>query len=79
MFPLITGNESLTNAVSSVGSAGLYNVTKDPKHMIMARKKYAASLRDITHSLGDLAHSELDATFKAVMLLTAFEVIPTSI
>lgn len=46
--------------------------------MVIARKKYAASLRDITRSLGDLAHSDLDATFKAVMLLAAFEIVNDS-
>lgn len=74
MFPLIYRSESFCNAVSSVGYAGLSNVTKDPEHMIIARKKYATSIRNITRALEDVANSDLDATFKSVMLLAAFEV-----
>lgn len=74
MFPLLHRSDSFANAVSSVGYAGLSNVTKDPKHMIVARRKYVASLRDITRALGDVANSDLDATLKSVLLLAAFEV-----
>lgn len=73
-WSLLTINPSFNNAVSSVGFAGLSNVTKDPEHTIAARKKYAASLRDITTALNNTSKSDLDATFKSVMLLAAFEV-----
>tara|TARA_R110002060_G_scaffold13502_4_gene19115 strand:+ start:2404 stop:2883 length:480 start_codon:yes stop_codon:yes gene_type:complete len=73
-WSLLSIDPSFNNAVSSVGFAGLSNVTKDPEHTIAARKKYAASLRDITLALQDTSKSDLDATFKSVMLLAAFEV-----
>lgn len=74
--PMIFGNPCFTNAVSSVGYAGLSNVTKNPEYMIVARKKYAASLRTITLALKDTSSADLDATFKSVLLLAAFEVSP---
>lgn len=74
VYPLLCRSESFTNAVSSVGYAGLSNVTKNPNHMIIARRKYAASLQSITRALGDLANSDLDATLKSVLLLAAYEV-----
>lgn len=48
--------------------------------MVVARKKYATSLRNITIALMDTSKADLDATFKSVMLLAAFEVslIPVS-
>ncbi|KAG4430880.1 hypothetical protein IFR05_013639 [Cadophora sp. M221] len=72
---LLSIDPSFNNAVSSVGFAGLSNVTKDPEHTIAARKKYAASLRDVTLALKDTSKSDLDATFKSVMLLAAFEIV----
>ncbi|KAH9219464.1 hypothetical protein DL95DRAFT_443512 [Leptodontidium sp. 2 PMI_412] len=74
-WTLLSVDPSFNNAVSSVGFAGLSNVTKDPEHTIAARKKYAASLRDITIALKDTSTSDLDATFKSVMLLAAFEIV----
>lgn len=74
MFPMINHSSSFANAVSSVGYAGLSNVGKDPQHAIIARRKYAASIRDITRALGDVANSDLDATLKSVLLLAAYEV-----
>jgi len=80
IWPLLFANQSFNNAVSSVGYAGLSNVTKNPQHMVVARKKYAISLRNITSALMDTSKADLDATFKSVMLLAAFEVslIPVS-
>jgi hypothetical protein len=73
IWPLLFANQSFNNAVSSVGYAGLSNVTKNPQHMVVARKKYATSLRNITTALMDTSKADLDATFKSVMLLAAFE------
>jgi hypothetical protein len=67
-------NDSVNNAVSSVGYAGLSNVTNNPEHMVIARKKYATSLRNMTLALKDTANADLDAAFKSVILLAAFEV-----
>lgn len=74
IFPLLCRSDSFANAVSSVGYAGLSNVTKDPSHMVIARRKYAASLKDIARALGDVGNSDLDTTLKSVVLLAAFEV-----
>ncbi len=67
-------DESVINAVSSVGYAGLSNVTNNLEHMVVARKKYAKSLRNITLALNDTSSADLDATFKSIILLAAFEV-----
>ena len=74
MLRLMFGNEAFNDAVSSVGYAGLSNVTKHPEYMITARKKYAASLRSITLALKDTSTADLDTIFKSTMLLAAFEV-----
>lgn len=71
---MLFGNHAFNNAVSAVGYAGLSNVTKHPEHMVVARRKYAASLRNITLALKDTSKADLDTTFKSVMLLAAFEV-----
>lgn len=75
LWPLLDINKLYFNAVSSVGFAGLSNVTKNPSHMETARKKYAASLSDITTALKDTSKSDLNATFVSVMLLAAFEIV----
>jgi hypothetical protein len=71
---LLFANHAFNNAMSSVGYADLSNVTKNPKHMPIARRKYATSLRNITLVLKDTSKADLDTTFKSVMLLAAFEV-----
>ncbi|KAE9377084.1 hypothetical protein N431DRAFT_501815 [Stipitochalara longipes BDJ] len=72
---LLFSNEAFNDAVSSVGYAGLSNVTKHPEYMIIARKKYAASLRSITLALKDTSKADLDTIFKSTMLLAAFEIV----
>ena len=67
-------NKTFHDAVSSVGFAGLANVTKDRKHMIVAGNKYATTLGRINTALRDPDNNDLADTFKAVMLLTAYEV-----
>jgi hypothetical protein len=42
--------------------------------MVIARGKYATSLRNITLTLKDTSKADLDTTFKSVMRLAAFEV-----
>jgi hypothetical protein len=74
LWPELFSNQLCFNGVSSVGFAGLANVTKNKNHMIMARKKYAQTMLDIGNSLKDTSTADLDATFKAVILLAAFEV-----
>ena len=74
LWPLLFVNQSFKNAVSSVGYAGLSNVTKRPELMVIARRKYARSLKEVTLLLKNTATADLDATFKAIMLLVAFEV-----
>lgn len=74
IWPTLFGNRAFNNAVSSVGYAGLSNVTKNPEYTIIARRKYATSLQGITLALKDTSNADLDATFKSVILLAAFEV-----
>ena len=73
-WPLIFANHAFNDAVSAVGYAGLANVTKNPAYNVVARRKYAASLQNITLALKDTSKVDLDATFKSVILLVAFEV-----
>jgi hypothetical protein len=68
------GDKTFHDAVSSVGFAGLSNVTKDPSHMMVARNKYVATLGRINTALQDPDSMVLADTFKAVLLLAAFEV-----
>jgi hypothetical protein len=44
VLQLLFVNHAFNNAISSVGYANLSNVTKNPKHMPIARRKYATSL-----------------------------------
>jgi hypothetical protein len=74
MWSLLSVNPTFFTAVSSVGFAGLANVTSKPEYAVIARKKYAASIHAITEALQDTSKSDLNATFITVMLLAAFEV-----
>jgi hypothetical protein len=74
ILQLLFANQAFNSAVSSVGYAGLSNVTKNPEYMVIARRKYATSLRNITQALKDTSKADLDSTFKSVVLLAAFEV-----
>jgi gamma-glutamylcysteine synthetase len=47
---------------------------KEPRDMVIARGKYATSLRNITLTLKDTSKADLDTTFKSVKRLAAFEV-----
>jgi hypothetical protein len=67
-------DKTFYDAVSSVGFAGLSNVTKDPNHMVVARNKYATTLGRINAALQNPDSMDLADTFKAVLLLVAFEV-----
>jgi len=74
IWPMLFVDKSFNNSVSSIGYAGLSNVTNNPEHMVLARKKYATSLRNITVLLKDTSNADLDAAFISIMLLAAFEV-----
>jgi hypothetical protein len=74
MWPGIFVDRTFYDAVSSVGFAGLSNVTKDRNHMIIARNKYVTTLRRINAALQDLDSMHLGEIFRAVLLLAAFEV-----
>lgn len=62
------------DAISCVGLAGLSNINHDPEMMMMARLKYAVTLRRVMTSLQVLDSADIGYTVKAVMLLTVFEV-----
>lgn len=77
--PLFTSKASF-DAVSCVGLAGLSNVTNNQDLMMIARHKYAATIRHVGAALQEPASADLDDTFKAVIMLALFEVhIPYSI
>jgi hypothetical protein len=71
---VVQQSQTFFNAVSSVGFAGLSNVTKNPIYTVSARRRYAASLGLITSALKDTSNADLFTTLVSVMLLAAFEV-----
>lgn len=71
-------DKTFYDAISSVGFAGLSNVTKDRSHMAVARNKYVITLRRINAALQDPENMDLADTFKSVLLLAAFEVLYTT-
>ncbi|KAG9239468.1 hypothetical protein BJ875DRAFT_448170 [Amylocarpus encephaloides] len=75
LWDAVSSNTSFYNAVSSVGFAGLSNVTKDQGHMIVARKKYAVALDEIKALLKSAPKQHLDGAFKSVLTLAVFEVV----
>jgi len=74
IWPNPIDSPMFANTLSSVGFAGLYNVTKNENHMVVARRKYTSTLIDIKEALTDLSKRDLDETFKTVMLLALYEV-----
>lgn len=60
--------------VSSVGLAGLSNVTKDLGLMVIARKKYSNTVRGVIRELGDIENANLEVIFKKIIMLIIFEV-----
>ncbi|KAM3074374.1 hypothetical protein ACMFMG_002819 [Clarireedia jacksonii] len=63
------------DAASSVGLAGLSNVTKDPNLMLIARRKHSDTLKRVIEELSDTTNSDLDMLFKKVVMLIVFELI----
>jgi hypothetical protein len=62
------------NAVSSVGLAGLSNVTNDNSLMLLAKHKHAETLSYVAGVLSKIDSADLEETLKHVMLLSIFEV-----
>lgn len=76
IYPLLFLSKGFFNAASCVGYAGLSNVKKDASLMEKARMKYGKSITEITADLKDPKKADLNATFKSVIVLAAFEVRP---
>ncbi len=74
LWPELFNSQLFFNGVSSVGFAGLANVTKNKSHMIVARRRYATTLLEIGNALKDTSTADLNSTLKAVLLLAVFEV-----
>jgi hypothetical protein len=70
---LLFTNPAYSSACSAAGYAGLSNITRDPTHMITARKQYASSLRAIEGTMKD--ESKLAMSFESAMILTVFEIV----
>jgi hypothetical protein len=62
------------DAVSSVGLAGLSNVTKDRSLMLAAKHKHMETLSHVAGVLSNINSADLEETLKQVMLLNIFEV-----
>lgn len=69
----LTG-KTFFNAVSCVGLASLSNVTNDQRLKMIARHRYAATISHVRAVLQESEKTDLDDTFKAVMMLALFEV-----
>jgi hypothetical protein len=65
---------ALTEAITSLGMAGIANSKKDTRLMINANIKYTSALHTINAALRDPYESRTDQTLVAVMLLGLFEV-----
>lgn len=68
-------SDAMFNAVSSVGYAGLGNVTKDVKYTVLARKRFATALKAVHTALKKPDRSDLESIFKSVILLSAFQLV----
>jgi hypothetical protein len=76
LWPWLFMQNRTIDAVSSVGLAGLSNVTKDPNLMLIARRKHSDTLKLVIEELSDTANVDLDMLFKRVVMLIVFEVRP---
>lgn len=63
IYSFFLQNETL-EAVSSLGLAGLSNATKDPKYMVLARKKHSETMQGVIKELGDMANADLEILFQ---------------
>lgn len=77
LWPWLFMQNRTIDAVSSVGLAGLSNVTKDPNLMLIARRKHSDTLKRVIEELSDTANADLDMLFKKVVMLIVFEVCST--
>jgi hypothetical protein len=77
LWPWLFMQNRTVDAVSSVGLAGLSNVTKDPNLMLIARRKHSDTLKRVIEELSDTANADLDMLFKKVVMLIVFEVCRT--
>ncbi|RDW59528.1 hypothetical protein BP6252_12615 [Coleophoma cylindrospora] len=75
LFQEVSSSKKVFDAVSSVGLAGLSNVNKDKKAMVVARRKYSETLVQIRDSLDNPDQTGLDYTLKAVVILAIFEIV----
>ncbi|PQE08180.1 Chondroitin AC alginate lyase protein [Rutstroemia sp. NJR-2017a BVV2] len=75
LWPWLFMQNRTIDAVSSVGLAGLSNVTKDPNLMLIARRKHSDTLKRVIEELSDTANADLDMLFKKVVMLIVFELI----
>ena len=65
----------LEDAVVALGLAGLANLTKGAKVMLKANIRYTAAVRAVSSALGEVEQVTADQTLIAVMLLSLYEVI----
>jgi hypothetical protein len=75
---LVGHHKYFTDAVVSVGLAGLANVRKEQGLMVVAHGKYTDTLRRVAGSLKNPEGADLGATLRAVMMLALFELVNTN-
>jgi len=69
----VSQTKPFLDAISCVGLAGLSNVNNDPEMMMVARQKYAITLRRVMSALQVPGSADMGYTLKAVMMLALFE------
>ena len=77
MSPIVVDlqrNKPFYDAVSSIGLAGLSNVTNDKSLMLAAKHKHAETLSHVAGVLNKIDSADLKETLKQVILLGIFEV-----
>lgn len=72
-WDLLFTNPAYSKACSAAGYAGLSNMSRNPDHMITARKQYALSLHSIKSTIQD--KSSLAISFESAMILMVFEIV----
>jgi hypothetical protein len=74
VYSTLPAGSALSEAITSLGMAGIANSKKDTRLMINANFKYTSALYNVNAALRDPEEAKTDQTLVAVMLLGLFEV-----
>jgi len=74
VYNTLPAGSALSEAITSLGMAGIADARRDTRLMIKANFKYTSALRSVSAALRDPEEAKTDQTLVAVMLLGLFEV-----